>query len=852
MLSSFVNINQPLVDKLSAATLVTANERLAREYRRGYALFHQAKDSAAWVTPDILSLRQYFTREYQDLAIEEPGAHPHLLSQEALIGQIYDVHPEAPAHLVSNFLNALQTTLAYELSLDEIRTHQRAGEFYADWAQEVLARIGETRLLAEQIPAYLSQFGKLPNRPLITVLLEQLSHSEMRYFGGLIESMPVLQLHHDRSLRKATTAQDLIDRPPEALNLPVPIYAAATPHEELREAAAWANNLHHTDANLRIGIIVPSVAHDHALVAREIGIRLDPHAGSDSVKFDISGGEPLADQAVWQAATHLLQLVFDRATRRDFAVITNSGFFPDFGLGVLLERWPRRLPTRLDFPTFQRHIKDNPLTKAIGASMVHPVPDLQPYDQWVQQFQAVLQQSGWPNLSDVGSRQFQAHTAIIDVLNSSLPSEPVSASAARRRLDYLLTGKLFAPERPPANLVVLGSLEANGLAFDHLWLCGMDEENFPARNPAIPFIPRALARASGVPRADQEDELEFSARLLRRWQGQADNLHASYVHSTDDAGRRHSPLLTQTSAFVSTVDHVPHWLPTRETKLELYSDEYGASVENEQNVRGGVRLVEDQAACPFRAYAVHRLQVPRVEHSADLPDALTRGILLHDVLHALFTIAKDSTALPNLSDSDVDLVITQAIQKLELALPAEFIKYERLRLRALVFAWLDVEQLREEFEIYALETTYEITFEQFTLTIRADRIDKIRSSGRLIVIDYKTGLVAIKGLDESPLERPQLPIYSQVDAEVYGAFYAAIHKDKVRFTGICDPEADPGAAINIPLKRSWAEQNLLWRNELTRLTQDYAQGFAAVEPIAGACDYCHLASFCRISEQQAS
>ncbi len=849
VLSPFVKISQSLVDELRTATLVTANERLAREYRRAYALFHQAKNSLAWTTPDIVSLQQHFTREYQSLLVSAPDTHPRLVSQEALINEVYDVYPEAPAHLVGNFLTALQTTLDYDLSLDEIRVHQHTGDFYADWAQEVLARINKRYLLTAQIPDYLCQHEKFPNQPLITVLLEQLTHPEQRYLATLCESQSPRRLNHDTSITSARTALDLIDDPGEASTAPVPVYAAETPNEELRQAAVWAKARHSTDPSLRIGIIVPNVAHEHALVAREIGITCNAHSGSDATNFDISGGEPLADQAVWQAATHLLQLVFDQATRTDLAVIANSGFFPDFGLSRLLERWPRQLPPRLDFLTFQRHLNNNALTHAIGTAFSQPMTELQSFDTWVQQFQTALQLGGWPNLSDVGSRQFQAHAAIVDVLSISQSSQPISASAARQRLDYVLANRVFAPERPPANLIVLGALEANGLVFDHLWICGMDDENFPSRNSAIPFIPRTLARASGVPRADQEAELQFSKRLLERWQGQTENMVASYVHNAEDSERSPSPMLTNFSIYEGTPDQAQQG---KLAALELYSDEFGSPIQAETNIRGGVRLVEDQAACPFRAYAVHRLQIPRIETPTDLPDALTRGIVLHDVLQALFTVAKDSNAVRHLEDADVELAITQALQKLQLALPGEFIKFERMRIRELVYAWLDIEHLREEFEVQALETSYELTFDQFTLTIRADRIDKLQNSGRLIVIDYKTGRVSTSGIDETPLVQPQLPIYTQVDGDVYGAFYASIRKDAVRFTGICDPQANPGGAKYVPLKRSWAEQILLWRSELARLTHDYAQGFAAVEPIRGACDYCHLSSFCRISELQAS
>jgi hypothetical protein len=52
---------------------------------------------------------------------------------------------------------------------------------------------------------------------------------------------------------------------------------------------------------------------------------------------------------------------------------------------------------------------------------------------------------------------------------------------------------------------------------------------------------------------------------------------------------------------------------------------------------------------------------------------------------------------------------------------------------------------------------------------------------------------------------------------------------------------DPGDAWP-----KWREQ---WRSRIEELAAAFVAGRAAVDPKPGACDYCHVASVCRISDR---
>jgi hypothetical protein len=79
-------------------------------------------------------------------------------------------------------------------------------------------------------------------------------------------------------------------------------------------------------------------------------------------------------------------------------------------------------------------------------------------------------------------------------------------------------------------------------------------------------------------------------------------------------------------------------------KLESFEDSRAPSVQTKQ-VRGGTRVLADQAACPFRAFARWRLAAEGLEEPAPGLDARQRGALLHDLMKHLWTSLKNSKAL---------------------------------------------------------------------------------------------------------------------------------------------------------------------------------------------------------------
>ena len=846
MLSSFVKINQTLVDQLARVSLITANERLAREYQRSIALYQQTNGPSAWPTPDILSLGNFLSREYTRLREQYPGELKPLASTDDLVRLATSTRPDAPAHVITNFLKALTTVIDYDIDPRQIERLHHACEYFVDWAYLVQADLARHFQHPASIAEVLLSYNTTPERPLAVVLLEQMTLPESRYFENLLSNHEIMRIANDATTTPVTDLQHLFDEPGDQDLNNAQLYSAEAVVTEIQAAASWAADIAANQPDARVGIVVPDLTTRRAQVTHQLGLAFNSASGSSDARFDISGAEPMNKQAIWQSAKQMLNLTLGPATPEMLKDVSNSVFFKDLGLNELLANWPRILPRQTNLRALIRHTESKALQEI--ARLVQPSDCT--LGQWVIYFESVLTLAGWPNLSNLGSRQYQAYQNLSLALSKMEDSRHLDAGDALAMMDLLLSQHTFAPERTPANVLVLGLLEANGLQFDALWVCGMDEENFPGRNINIPFIPRSIAITRGVPRADQSDELQFSSRLLARWSRNVDDMAFSFTRTSDDFERGPSPLLRGLEVTpVPPQEHHP-WHPGQRAELETYTDDYGLPHPPDTLTRGGVGLLDDQANCPFKAYANYRLKLNRAPEPVDLPDALARGIVLHDALFALFEANTDQNGIAEFDRDRVFLAAEQALIRLRMQLPALFAHYERARIAQLIFAWLEVEQAREPFSIDALERSFEITLGALQLTVRVDRLDRIKASGQLVVIDYKSGRVTTKDMIEPPLTQLQLPIYSLVDEEIYGAFYASIRQNRIAFTGVCSPEADPGSARCVVMPRPWAEQISLWRAELTGIANDFMQGYAAVKPAKGACEYCNLQRVCRVFDHE--
>jgi ATP-dependent helicase/DNAse subunit B len=286
-------------------------------------------------------------------------------------------------------------------------------------------------------------------------------------------------------------------------------------------------------------------------------------------------------------------------------------------------------------------------------------------------------------------------------------------------------------------------------------------------------------------------------------------------------------------------------------------------------IRGGSTVLTSQSQCAFKAFATARLDAHGWRPAEFGLSASQRGLLLHAVLHAVWSGPPDGLrslhdliALPNLQAFVEDCVRTVMREKLPDGtvdrMPRLYLELEATRLQRLVTEWLAYEATRLSFTVTETESARTIYIDNLELDLRLDRIDRL-SDGSLLVIDYKTGNVTCKAWELPRPDDVQLPLYAgfALNERLGGLVFAKIRAGDFEFAGRV---TDANATLIGNLKRTdalakrplTAEQLTEWKRYIEQLARDFVAGRADVDPreYPVTCERCGLHALCRIHENR--
>ena len=283
-------------------------------------------------------------------------------------------------------------------------------------------------------------------------------------------------------------------------------------------------------------------------------------------------------------------------------------------------------------------------------------------------------------------------------------------------------------------------------------------------------------------------------------------------------------------------------------------------------VGGGVATLTDQSACPFRAFAKHRLNANEPEQPHDGLSPAERGQLVHGILDGFWKSLPRRTKsyVAGMRQDDrtaaLERAAEQAIARVRErrlnALGHRLLALEKQRLVRLASQWLEFElATRGEFEVKWTEERRTLAIGPLSLHGQLDRVDQL-PDGRTIVIDYKTGGPSSVQAWLGPRpDEPQLPLYLVAcEPDERGIAFARLRAGERRFVALTEE------ATMLPNARvgdwqgeypAWSALVDAWRAELTRLADDFARGVAVVAPKrADSCRYCGMALLCRLDERR--
>jgi probable DNA repair protein len=656
---------------------------------------------------------------------------------------------------------------------------------------------------------------------------------------------------------------------------------------EFDAAARWAARRLDREPGARLCVVVPGLAQKRDAVRRAIERVLVPAAtvaggpAPESHGFELAAARALSDQAVVAAALQAIDAfarptdlaVASRLLRSLFLAAAGAEMDPRARLDAHIRRneGPDLALPRLARLAAERHCPqfDQALRSSLALAQDWPRRALP--SRWSRLWFDLLGAMGWPG-PDLDSDEHQARQRWQGLVAEFGACDdyvgPLPAGDAAALLRDLARGVLFEPQELRAPLLVIDPETCAGMTFDGLWVCGLDTTAWPEPMSPDPFLPRSWQVRQRVPGASAEIAAEDSRRALERLCRSADEVILSVPQFDDEAPLLPSALLGE--APRGRLDD--QWRApalasaafAARPALEVLRDGAMPAVPPEESSRGGARLLELQAACPFRAQAEFRLGARALEAPELGVAAAERGDLVHDVLARIWRGLGDQLALRRLSTEVLQETVRAAVaaaidaaRQSTHGVMRHLMGIEAAWLEARVGELLAADLEREEFTVEAIEQGCSIDIGGLTLALRIDRVDRLQD-GSVAVIDYKTGADAdIKAwLDERP-KLPQLPRYAEavgpdrVTAVAFGRVrtgdtgYRGLARDAAPFPGL----RSPGSKGWPREFASWEELKLTWRRRLAALASEHVAGDARLAPDPShACTYCRLGALCRIGE----
>jgi probable DNA repair protein len=355
-----------------------------------------------------------------------------------------------------------------------------------------------------------------------------------------------------------------------------------------------------------------------------------------------------------------------------------------------------------------------------------------------------------------------------------------------------------------------------------------------------------------MPHSSPERELAYARRVTERLLASATEVVCSYPLFSGEEKLRVSPLIETLPEAVPEVPEPEVFFesPLRRifavpVPLEVQPLGQAPAVATGTLQSGGMRVLVDQAACPFRAFAMHRLRA----REYDAPDIgispSERGNVAHESLEYFWREIGSRRELLARSPEEVEAAIESCVSA---ALDSRLSRRQRNtslersraleqdRLQLLLAEWLEVERTRPDFEVVERETPRRVDAGGLQLDLKVDRIDRM-PSGKYVVLDYKTSdKLNVEDWDGERPDAPQLPLYAvKSGREVEGVYYAKLVPRDTKLLGHREGE----------LSRRVPE----WTRVVDQLGSSFLRGDAAVDPkYAGkTCELCDLHSLCRIA-----
>jgi ATP-dependent helicase/nuclease subunit B len=877
------NLPAEIADALAQGrTVLTSNRRAARVLQRGFDAIERRAARPHWQPAAIFTLDDWALARWREMLMT--GSASGLLlnrSQEHTIWRSIVAADKAAGGLRSTDALAEMAAEAWSLlcryngrdRLREIGVSTDTSAFQR-WALAFERRcrrdlcLSHAQLWPELQAATERGVLTIPDAGLLLVGFDRIVPTAAAFFETIRHAGYAIDVYAEAHPQR----QPLLVEAPEE-------------REEIRLAAEWARQRLEADPAATVAIVVPALDTRRAELDRVFREVLAPEqediaADEANGRFEFSLGTSLAETGLNVTALQLLRwtlepLELDRVSELLLSPFLNAGDLaaraefdafelrqskllrPEIALAWMISKTENvaglgELAHRL------RALHKAAAQEGVGTSSERTHAD------WAEAFRWMLRAAGWPGSESTDSLTFQMlrrwESALDELATLDFDGAHVRSEDALASLERIARNAIFAPESSNAPVQIMGPLEAAGQRFDALWFLGASDLGWPVTPSSSPLLPWHLQKELGMPGADSAADTALAHAIAHRLAHSAEEAIFSFAAASADGPQHASPLLAALNPQTIPVAQLglgAH--PRSPLAFESAPDDLELPPLPDRVHRGGVAILQAQAACGFRAFAEHRLwSTPLDTHEPGL-DAAERGSLVHRVMEKIWSTLEDQRALQALTPAArermlsecIDAGLQQTERRLDIASEWDraYLDTQRARLHALLEPWLAFESQRPQFTVRETESTQQISVGPLQLDIRVDRVDE--TAGGLLIVDYKTGSASHRDWLSDRPDAPQLPLYALLaqPGELGGVAFALLRAgDDLELTGY----AADNAVLAKPARMAFPSLDVQvadWRRVLTQLAEDFCAGDVRVAPKSypKTCLFCAQRILCRIN-----
>jgi ATP-dependent helicase/nuclease subunit B len=708
---------------------------------------------------------------------------------------------------------------------------------FQQWQQQFLAKLQTLHAITEeQLVGYLLNYPDLFDaKQVIWVCFDDYT-PQQQHLQQAMAAFGCQQAEYDLSFHPSSVYQ----------------FAAKDNTDEYLHMLEWAKERLAAQEK-RIAVVVPDLQMQSKYLQRLLQQQLPVE------QFNISLGQPLIEYPLVAHALHWLRLDSGMLEQHQARLLLQSPYLvgseSEFIARADVLQENRMLQEALiPMPIFIKTLTADTPVLAGMLQNLSTYPSTASLAEWVNQFKQRLVDLGFPgegSLNSVAYQYFQRLMLLFDEFLQLAVINPImSKNEALAALSDMAKSTIFQTQKTTTPLQILGLLEASGCTFDSVWVCGLTDQCLPQKTNLSAFIHIHLQRELQMPHALVERELHFAEQLLKRLQYGSTRCVLSYPKLSKDMPNLPSPLIKHFPAMLAPP------LPSFSLTSQLVSEDeaYVLAFREDEPVSGGTTLLANQAQCPFRAFATHRLYATSALASTIGLDASERGILIHKILDLFWQRIGSQQRLLALTPDQLQQHIKEVILTALTPLTREgrpsfsplIQDVELARLERLLNASLEWEKKRPPFIVEATEQNFTIQLSGIDFRVRVDRLDKVGDNKW--VIDYKSSLPLATPWNKERPEAPQLLLYALLDNNINTLLFLQLKGGRLMCSGLSEEDVMIEGIKALKEDERWLDWRQEWQQQLTLLAQEFEAGYCAPIPQrASACQQCEFPNLCRIN-----